>query len=111
MPASLTRVTIGMLKPGPSGIIFEVRTVLSSESSGVFRLLRASTKELPSGGSITNVGHTKNGNTVVYTADILVLYAFVRLFIGGPHKLVGASAGWLIDVGLSTENGGGDPIA
>merc|ERR1711939_789124 len=50
------------------------------------------------------------GNTAIYTAEVLVPYAFVRLFIGGPHKPIGASGGWPIDAGLSTENGGGDAI-
>lgn len=29
-------------------------------------------------------------------------YAFVRLFIGGPHEAAGASKGWPIDAGKST---------
>jgi len=111
MPDSLTRATIGMLKPGTSSISFEVRTVLSSGGGGASKSISASTKNLPSGNSISNVSYKKNGNTVIYTADVLVPYAFVRLFIGGPHKPIGASAGWPIDAGLSTENGGGDAVA
>ncbi|KAG4422750.1 hypothetical protein IFR04_004098 [Cadophora malorum] len=111
MPDSLTRATIGMLKPGTSSISFEVKTVLSSGGGGAFKSISASTKNLPSGNSISNVSYKKNGNTVIYIADVLVPYAFVRLFIGGPHKPIGASAGWPIDAGLSTENGGGDAVA
>ncbi|KAI2733367.1 CAZyme family GH135 [Penicillium roqueforti] len=83
LPASLTRATVGMLDPGSSGISFEVRTVLTSGSGGgSSRTISASTKSLPSDGPITNVSYTQNGDTVVYKADVLVPYAFVRLFIG-----------------------------
>ncbi|OAL43327.1 hypothetical protein IQ07DRAFT_464733, partial [Pyrenochaeta sp. DS3sAY3a] len=111
LPASLTRATIGMLNPGTSGISFEVKTVLSSGGGGGSKVIAASTKSLPPGGSIQNVSYKKNGDTVVYTADVLVPYAFVRLFIGGPHKAVGASTGWPIDAGLNNETGGAGPIA
>lgn len=110
MPAFLTRATIGMLEPGTTGISFEVKTILTSGSGGTSKLLTMSTKALPDGKSISNVQYVKIGDQVVYTADVLVPYAFVRLFIGGPHQAIGASAGWPIDAGLSTDNGGGDPI-
>lgn len=107
MPATLTRATVGMLQPGSSGLSFEVRTVLSSSSGGGSRTVSASTKSLPGGESITNVNFKRNGDTVVYTADVLVPYAFVRLFIGGPHKAVGAAGGWPIDAGLNADTGMG----
>jgi hypothetical protein len=86
LPAPLTRATIGMIDPGTSGIAFEVRTILASGSGGSPRLISASTKTLPGNGTITNAGFTHNGDTVVYKADILVPYAFVRLFIGIKQK-------------------------
>jgi hypothetical protein len=110
LPPSLTRATVGMLSPGTSGISFEVRTVLSSGSGGASRTVSASTKSLPSGGSISNVKYTKNGGTIVYSADVLVPYAFVRLFIGGPHKAVGVSKGWPINASINNDTGGADPI-
>jgi hypothetical protein len=109
MPSSLTRATVGMLEPGTSAS-FEVKTILSSGGGGGARSLTASTKNLPSNGSITNVSYKNNGGTVVYTADVLVPYAFVRLFIGGPHKAVGASTGWPITAGLNNDTGGGAPM-
>ncbi|KAH7319091.1 hypothetical protein BKA65DRAFT_482611 [Rhexocercosporidium sp. MPI-PUGE-AT-0058] len=111
MPGSLTRAKIGILKPGTSSISFEVKTALSSRGGGASKSISASTKKPPSGNLISNVSYKKSGNTVIYTADVLVPYAFVRLFIGGPHKPIGASVGWSIDAGLSTENGGGDAVA
>jgi hypothetical protein len=109
IPPSLQRATVGFLKPGSSAS-FEVKTVLSSGGGGSSRSITASTKSLPSGGSIANVKYTKSGDNVIYTADVLVPYAFVRLFIGGPHKAVGASSGWPIDAGLNNETGGAGPI-
>lgn len=44
MPTSLTRATVGMLKPGTSGISFKVKTVLSSGGGGASKLMTASTK-------------------------------------------------------------------
>jgi hypothetical protein len=99
LPASLTRATIGMLDPGSSGISFEVRTVLASGSSGgSSRTISASTKSLPADGPIANVRYTQNGDTVVYKADVLVPYAFVRLFIGIKQPDVGIGRGWPIQV-------------
>jgi hypothetical protein len=86
LPASLTRATIGMLDPGSSGITFEVRTLLASSSGGSSRLISASTKSLPDSGTIANASFTRDGDNVVYKADILVPYAFVRLFIGIKQK-------------------------
>ncbi|CZS96997.1 uncharacterized protein RCO7_02719 [Rhynchosporium graminicola] len=96
LPASMIRATVGMLDPGSVGLTLEVRTVLSSGDGGASRLIPASTNSLPLDGSITNTSFIKNGNSVTYTADVLVPYAFVRLFIGikqdaGPH-------GWPIDI-------------
>ncbi|XMA10228.1 hypothetical protein WAI453_003019 [Rhynchosporium graminicola] len=102
MPPSLTKAVVGMLKPGTSGLSFEVRTIISSGSGGRSKLLQASTNSLPAEGSITNVNFKKEGDMIIYNADILVPYAFIRLFIGGPHEAVGASKGWPIDAGKST---------
>ena len=96
LPASMTRATIGMLDPGNSGIAFEIRTILASSSGGNSRSISASTKTLPHNGTITNVGFTKNGDTVTYTADVLVPYAFVRLFIGINQPDIGIAHGWPI---------------
>lgn len=98
LPASLTRATIGMLDPGTSGIAFEVRTILASGSGLSSRTISASTKSLPADGPIANVGYTQNGDTIVYKADILVPYAFVRLFIGINQPEAGIGRGWPIQV-------------
>lgn len=98
LPASLTRATIGMLDPGTSGIAFEVRTILASSSGGNSRIILASTKSLPADGPIANVAYTQNGDTVVYKADVLVPYAFVRLFVGIKQPEAGIGRGWPIQV-------------
>lgn len=102
LPASMTRATVGMLDPGSLNLAFEVRTVLASGSQSIPRLISGSTNSLPANGSIVNTGFTKNGNTVTYTADVLVPYAFVRLFIGiqQPDTLSGGGPahGWPIDI-------------
>ncbi|KAL4873102.1 Spherulation-specific family 4-domain-containing protein [Aspergillus spectabilis] len=90
LPASLTRATVGMIDPGTSGITFEVRTILNSGSGD---------------GSIANVGFTQNGATVTYTADVLVPYAFVRLFIGKDQPNPGIGRGWPIQVPELTNQG------
>jgi len=96
LPASLTRATVGMLDPGSSGITFEIRTVLASSSGGSSLLITASTRSLPANGTIANVGFTQNGNTVIYKADVLVPYTFVRLFIGIKQPDIGIGRGWPI---------------
>ena len=96
LSALLTRATVGMIDPGTSGITFEIQTVLFSDSGGSFRTISASTKNLSEDGSIANIGFTQNGNTVIYTADVFVLYAFVRLFIGKDQPNIGIGRGWPI---------------
>jgi len=96
LPASLNRATIGMIDPGTTDISFEVRTILASGSGGSSRLISASTKNLPANSTITNVGFTQNGDTVIYKADVLVPYAFVRLFIGTKQPDIGIAHGWPI---------------
>ncbi|CZR59922.1 uncharacterized protein PAC_09817 [Phialocephala subalpina] len=97
LPASMTRATISMLEPGTSGLTFEVRTILASSSgSGSSRSISGSTKSLPATGTISNVGFTSDGNTATYTADVLVPYGFVRLFIGINQPDPGIGKGWPI---------------
>jgi hypothetical protein len=96
LPPSLNRATVGMIEPGTSGITFEVRTLLASGIGGSPRLISASTKGLPEDGPIANVGYTQSGDTVIYKADILVPYAFVRLFIGIDQPDPGIGRGWPI---------------
>jgi hypothetical protein len=84
-----------MLDPGTSGIAFEVRTILASGSGGSPRLISASTKSLHSDSTITNVRYEQNGDTVIYEADVLVPYAFVRLFIGVDQRVINLH-GWPI---------------
>lgn len=98
LPASLTRATIGMIQPGSSGLSFEVRTRLASGSGGSSRLISASTKSLSLSGTMTNFGYTLDGDTATFKVDVLVPYAFVRLFLGG--KLSGSERkGWPIRMG------------
>ncbi|KAL4767248.1 hypothetical protein BDW60DRAFT_220679 [Aspergillus nidulans var. acristatus] len=97
LPPLLTRATVGMIKPGTSGISFKVWTVLSSVSSrGSSRTILASMKSLPEDSSITNIGFTQNGGTITYTADMLVPYVFVRLFISKNQPDPSIRCGWLI---------------
>ncbi|KAL5045824.1 SGNH hydrolase-type esterase domain-containing protein [Aspergillus fruticulosus] len=105
LPPSLTRATIGMLDPGTSGITFEVSTVLSSGSGGTSRTISTSTKSLPEDGTIANVGFTESGDTVTYTADVLVPYAFVRLFVGKDQPDPGIGSGWPIQSPELTDQG------
>jgi hypothetical protein len=100
-----------MINPGTSGIAFEVRTILASGSGGSSRLISASTKSLPANGTITNVGFTQNGDTVVYKADVLIPYAFVRLFIGTKQPDVGLAHGWPIQAPFVTTNPDGTHTA
>lgn len=98
LPPSLTRTTVGMIQPGSSGLSFEVRTRLASGSGGSSRMISASTKAHSLSGTMTNFGYTLDGDTATFKVDVLVPYAFVRLFLGG--KLSGSERkGWPIRMG------------
>ncbi|KAL3457245.1 Spherulation-specific family 4-domain-containing protein [Aspergillus heterothallicus] len=97
LPASLNRATVGMIDPGTPFMTLEVRTVLSSDSGGGSRrTISARTKSLPEDGTISNVSVTQYGDVVIYKADVLVPYAFVRLFIGKNQPNPGIARGWPI---------------
>lgn len=85
LPASLgtTRVTVGMIAPGTSGLSFSVTALGGGNiESGHSNTASASTLPLPSGGNpITNVHAVAEAGFTTYTANILVPYSFVRVYI------------------------------
>ncbi|KAH8780980.1 Spherulation-specific family 4-domain-containing protein [Diaporthe sp. PMI_573] len=82
LPSSMTRVTVGMIDPGTSGLSFSVKAVGGSnvESAGS-NSASASTMPLPGGKSIINVHAAPQAGFTTYTADVLVPYSFVRVYI------------------------------
>jgi hypothetical protein len=103
LPPSLTRATVGMLKPGSSDVVLEVEVILDSDILYTPVTVSVDLESLPKGGSISNVQYKQTGDTVTYTADVLVPYAFVRLFIGGKHPKTGNTGGWPIDAFVTSD--------
>ena len=84
LPGNMTRVTVGNLTPG-TAYVFTV-VVLASDGTQLPGTPSASatTTALPDGGkTVTNVKNSTSPDSSAYDADILVPYAFVRLFIWG----------------------------
>ncbi|KAH8819032.1 Spherulation-specific family 4-domain-containing protein [Xylogone sp. PMI_703] len=83
---TMTHTTIANRDPGSSGLTFEVYGIggdgsLSSASNSV----TANTPELPDGQTIANVQMiSSTATTTTYQADILIPYAFLRVFITDP---------------------------
>lgn len=98
LPKTLTRATIGMLDPGTSGMKFDVRARMVGAAGGSPAPVSASTKSLPATGTISKLSRKRNGDTLTFQADVLVPYAFVRLFIksGGEDPITTNDAGWPI---------------
>ncbi|KAE8358366.1 Spherulation-specific family 4-domain-containing protein [Aspergillus caelatus] len=81
VPSSMTTITIGGLQSGASHA-FHVSAVggggdIGSPSSTV----TVNTKSLPNGKTITNYQSSPGADSTTITADILVPYAFIRLYI------------------------------
>lgn len=103
LPPTMTRATVGMLEPGTSGIHLEVRTLSMSDITETPISAIVSTTALPADGAITNVHYSQNGDMVTYTADVLVPFAFVRLFISGPQPSF-PRYGWPVTLATSEYN-------
>ncbi|KAL3473266.1 Spherulation-specific family 4-domain-containing protein [Aspergillus californicus] len=81
VPGSTTTITVGDLKAG-STYTLHVSAVggdgtLGSPSNSV----TVTTKALPLGKTITNYASKPQADTTTFTADILVPYAFIRLYV------------------------------
>jgi spherulation-specific family 4 protein len=81
LPPMIDRATIGMLDPGSSNLQFEIRPRMLGVEASTPTFITASTKSLPSSGTISKLTRKKNGDELIMTADVLVPYAFVRLFL------------------------------
>jgi hypothetical protein len=83
IPGSMTTITVGGLKAG-STYTLHVSAVggsgtLGSPSNSV--TVTVTTKALPLGKTITNYASKPQADTTTFTADILVPYAFIRLYV------------------------------
>ncbi|HEX7304938.1 spherulation-specific family 4 protein [Lentzea sp.] len=82
LPAGMNRVAVGNLQTGASNLAFQVTTQGGSGvESAVSNTVTASTPGLPGGHTVTNVRISTSAGSTTYTADILVPYAFKRLYV------------------------------
>lgn len=97
LPPSLTRATVGGLRPGSKDLSFEVRARLASGDGGTSKLLSASTLELPANRILRNPRNKANGDgTVTYSIDALVPFAYMRLFLTDDNIFTTPHNGWPI---------------
>jgi hypothetical protein len=98
LTSSNTQVRVRNLASGTSDYAFTVTAIGgNSQESAASNLVSASTKALSGGKAIINVKDAfASPSSAVYQADILIPYAFNRIFIG-PHTLIDGSTdscGW-----------------
>jgi hypothetical protein len=81
VPSSMTAITIGGLRP-KNTYELHVSAVGGSGNLGVSsNTVTVNTKALPKGNTITNYASSPGTDSSTFTADILIPYAFVRLYI------------------------------
>ncbi|RDW70549.1 uncharacterized protein DSM5745_08060 [Aspergillus mulundensis] len=81
VPSSMTSLTVGGLDSGTSYTL-HVNAVGGSGTLGTAsNTVTVSTKSLPGGNTITNYKASPGPDSTTFTADILVPYAFIRLYI------------------------------
>jgi hypothetical protein len=81
IPGSMTTITVGGLKAG-STYTLHVNAVGGSGTIGSpSNSVTVSTKALPLGKTITNYASKPQADTTIFTADILIPYAFIRLYV------------------------------
>lgn len=98
LPASLLNGTVGGIPSGTKDISFEVRARMPAGSTGGSpRVLTASTLELPANEALRDVRtKTNTDGTVTYSVDVLVPFAFVRLFLTDDNQFTTTRNGWPI---------------
>ncbi|KAL5359299.1 Spherulation-specific family 4-domain-containing protein [Aspergillus floccosus] len=84
LPGTMSKVTIGNISPG-SSMSFTVRVIghngaMTSDSSSV----SATTDSLPGNQAVTNIKATKSSSETKVSADFLVSFAFMRVYLTGP---------------------------
>ncbi|KAM0711994.1 hypothetical protein Q7P35_001364 [Cladosporium inversicolor] len=87
---SMTAVTVGGLTPGQAYVFYLVAINPDGTEADRFDRISLSTTALPKGGrTVCSTSVSASANQAVYSARILVPYAFVRLFIwNGNCKFV-----------------------
>ncbi|KAE8332768.1 fibronectin type III domain protein [Aspergillus sergii] len=81
VPSSMTTITIGGLQPGAKHV-FHVSAVGGGGNIGTASMTVAvMTESLPNGKTIANYHSSPAADSTTITADILVPYAFIRLYI------------------------------
>lgn len=82
LPSYMIRVTIGDIPPGMSDLSFSVKAIGGGNvESGSSKSVNATTLSLPQGQPIINVRAEPQDGFTTYTADVLVGYSSVRVYI------------------------------
>jgi hypothetical protein len=81
VPSTMTSITIGGLTPGTTNS-FHVSAVGGSGNVGASSpTVSVTTKALPAGHAIANYNSSPGKSSTTYKADIVVPYAFIRLYL------------------------------
>ncbi|QIW96679.1 hypothetical protein AMS68_002197 [Peltaster fructicola] len=86
---STSQVTVGMLTPGTSHDLTVKAISESLVESLDSNAVTVATPALPNGRSVVNVNATVTFNLSIFSADVLVPYAFVRLYIQAQDGAIG----------------------
>jgi hypothetical protein len=82
IPGDMSAVVIGNLQTDFKGHQFRVRAIGANGSPSEFsNLVTKDTTALPGGKPIINVKIEQKGNEMVYEADVLIPYAFIRILV------------------------------
>lgn len=85
IPGAMTRVTVGSLDTN-SAYEFKIRAIgRSGDQSGFSNVVKQKTNPLPDGKPIINIAVTEHHSKTIYEADILIPFAFNRIFITETH--------------------------
>lgn len=85
LQGTMSQVTIGNLAPGSSSLVFSVESIGGDGSqSSASNSVTSNTLSLPGGQTVVNVDVVPGATSTTYQADILVPYAFLRVYITDP---------------------------
>jgi hypothetical protein len=95
---SMTSITIGGLEPGTSNSFYVKAIGAGGAQGSQSPTVEVTTKALPGGSTVANLGMSAGSTSSSFLADVLVPYAFIRLYLWDTVTCdFDANPGWPIN--------------
>jgi len=98
VPSTMTTITIGNLAPGSTNSFYVCAVGGGGNVGPSSPTVSTTTKFLPAGHTVTNYDSSPGATSTIYKADVLIPYAFVRLYLWDSVECdFDTDAGWPVN--------------